>query len=140
MLHDLSTQVKNEDVNTVSMVFKRIEQIQQAVRNNSEKAIDRANLGKLTSRDVWTTIMVHEVNSAHSSVTLFIFFTGMFIREVDYVWPLAVKVSFIADLLSYHDTIGESKGKKTLVFLKHFLMGEGSCTFPRNRLNQSSPY
>jgi hypothetical protein len=54
MLYDLSTQAKNEDVNTVSMVFKRIEQIQQAVRNNSEKAIDRANLGKLTSRDVWT--------------------------------------------------------------------------------------
>lgn len=47
-------QVKNEDINTVSMVFKRIEQIQQAVRDNSEKAIDRANLGKLTSRDVWT--------------------------------------------------------------------------------------
>ena len=46
----------------------------------------------------------------------------MFIREVDYVWPLAVKVSFIADLLSYHDAIGESKGKKSLVFLKHFLM------------------
>jgi hypothetical protein len=97
------------------MVFKRIEQIQQAVRNNSEKAIDRANLGKLTSRDVWTTPMVHEVNSARSPVTLF--FAGMFIREVDYVWPLAVKVSFIADLLSYHDTIGATKGKRFFMVL-----------------------
>ncbi|KAI9289928.1 hypothetical protein BC943DRAFT_341085 [Umbelopsis sp. AD052] len=73
-----SLKAKNDDVNTVSMVFKRIEQIQQTVRNNSEKAIDRADL-------------------------------GMFIRKVDYVWPLAVKVSFIADLLSYHDTIGITK-------------------------------
>lgn len=46
----------------------------------------------------------------------------MFIREVDYVWPLAVKVSFIADLLSYHDTIGESKGTISTSVYRHFLM------------------
>ncbi|KAG2174604.1 hypothetical protein INT44_006868, partial [Umbelopsis vinacea] len=66
-----SLKAKNDDVNTVSMVFKRIEQIQQTVRNNSEKAIDRADLGKFTTRDVWTTIMVHDANSAQSLVTFF---------------------------------------------------------------------
>jgi hypothetical protein len=76
--------------------------------------------------------MVHEVNSASSPVTLFILFTGMFIREVDYVWPLAVKVSFIADLLSYYDTIGgESKGRKILVFLYH--RGRGSGVIVRSQ-------
>ncbi|KAH8553635.1 hypothetical protein BGW37DRAFT_422454 [Umbelopsis sp. PMI_123] len=73
-----SLKVKNDDINTISMVFKRIEQIQEAVRNNAESPIDRANL-------------------------------GMLIRDVDFVWPLAVKVSFIADLLSYHDKIGGTK-------------------------------
>ncbi|GAB5585264.1 CCA tRNA nucleotidyltransferase [Umbelopsis nana] len=39
-----SLKTRNEDITTVSMVFKQIEAIQQAVRRNAETPIDRANL------------------------------------------------------------------------------------------------
>ncbi|CAO3674677.1 unnamed protein product [Umbelopsis vinacea] len=39
-----SLKTKNEDISTISIVFKRIEQIQNAVRRNAHSPIDRANL------------------------------------------------------------------------------------------------